>query len=63
MVQKLIPLGPLNLPGKVAQWDSEMAALEHEVHQFESENGSSNGGQPETRAAGQESKSAIAAAT
>jgi F420-non-reducing hydrogenase iron-sulfur subunit len=36
MVQQLIPLGPLNLPGKVVAWDKEMAVLEHAVKEADS---------------------------
>lgn len=35
MVRQLIPLGPLNLPGRVGEWDKEMTALEHAVHETE----------------------------
>jgi len=38
MVQQLIPLGPLNLPGRVVEWDKEMAVLEHAVHQLSTPN-------------------------
>jgi F420-non-reducing hydrogenase iron-sulfur subunit len=35
MVRQLIPLGPLNLPGRVGEWDKEMATLEQAVHETE----------------------------
>jgi F420-non-reducing hydrogenase iron-sulfur subunit len=35
MVEKLKPLGPLNLPQQFADWDKEMASLEHAIHDNE----------------------------
>jgi F420-non-reducing hydrogenase iron-sulfur subunit len=32
MVEQVKALGPLNLPGRFADWDREMAALETEIH-------------------------------
>ena len=37
MVEQVKALGPLNLPGRFADWDREMAALEAEVHAREQE--------------------------
>jgi F420-non-reducing hydrogenase iron-sulfur subunit len=37
MVDQIKALGPLNLPGRFADWDREMAALEAEVHASEQE--------------------------
>jgi hypothetical protein len=37
MVEQVKALGALNLPGRFADWDREMAALEAEVHASEQE--------------------------